>query len=231
MKFSERVISICKMKMGKGEFIGFEDIDNSLVDNISPKDAVTDFNSMLENEIITYEDDDIHLSALGQHICNMLISPEIYINIDNVLDEVGMKLYIRNAYYLCVLEYQDEISPDGCHYYNFELLPALDMMVSAFVHTLYKKNRPVSPDFNTAVPDFNIYGKAYNESREIFADMMIKGNYHDASMVTYKFFDMTNEEVTEIKDQVSALINQITMWTFDQLKKNTKKEVVTNGSI
>lgn len=70
----------------EGEFCGFEQNEESVLDTMPQEVTSRDFDELTQNGIIDITDGNIHISALGQHIFYMMLEPEQYIMLDNEAD-------------------------------------------------------------------------------------------------------------------------------------------------
>lgn len=229
MRLSLRAIELCRIKFGKGVFVGFESIDESILSGISEVDARRDFDELTQNGIIDFIDDDIHISALGQHIFNMMLEPEQYIMLDNTADNICARIYIRNTYYLCVLEDKKVKSNDVYDRYIFELLPRLDLLVGSFAYVLHRNKKHMSvADGNRQVEqDIRIVGKAWNKDRKIISEIMICGKYH-MDAIQYQMveqIDGVETKVKELESETSELVNKLTKWMFEKISAINENEV------
>ena len=103
MKLSLRTIELCRMKFGKGIFKGFELNPVYNISSLSEEDVQKDFDILLNNEILEVNDR-VQIIALGQHIFNMMVAPEQFIYIDNEIKKIHTRVYLKIAFYLCVIE-------------------------------------------------------------------------------------------------------------------------------
>ena len=193
MRLSYDALEICRKKYNKGSFWDINDPAIDTDDDMSPKEGVHIFDELWKNELIDTTGGDIHISALGHHILQMLIYPEIYIRIDNKVMNSRTRIYFRNTYYLLVLE-----NSAGSGEAIVELLPDLKYVVGAFayaVNTDDAMSPSESSDRNKNDDNIKVYGDRLNKDRQVLSRL----------------------EITE-SDQVS-LVNSITGWILQQLKE------------
>ena len=60
MRLSWKTLELCKVKLGKGNFYGFEKIADDIVDNISEEELGQAFSELTENEFLNQENAHIH---------------------------------------------------------------------------------------------------------------------------------------------------------------------------
>lgn len=222
MRLSLKTIEICRRKYGKGDFYGFDQMNEFLLEDLVQEDVESDFEELLQNGILEVSEDEIHFNALGHHIFNMMITPEQYIVIENGAKKMSIRIYVRNAYYLCVIEDQNIRDYDDYNKYKVKLLPDLNLVVGAFVHGL-NVNGTSTMENN----DISIRGKAWNKGREVHAEMEING-YYDQETVCYQRKEIENGLTKcqeEAESDVSELVNALTKWLFDKIAVINESEV------
>lgn len=188
MKLSGNALQLCNMKFGKGVFYGFEKINVFEAGILSEKEAREVFDELLENGLIDLSTEDVHISALGQHICNMLCEPEQYIYLENKNNRKSVKIYIRNTYYLSIIE---DLDSGEKRKYQMELLPRLELVTSAFVYALYQKENTKDK------ADIKVMGWAWNRNRKCVSEILIV------------------EQI--ISDEIPERINRLTNWMIQNL--------------
>ncbi len=229
MRLSLKAIELCRTKFGKGEFCGFEQNEESVIDPMLQEVTSRDFDELTQNGIIDITDDNIHISALGQHIFYMMLEPEQYIMLDNEADNKRVRIYIRNTYYLCVIEDKKVKSKDEYNRYIFKLLPKLDLVVGAFVHALHRKDNYASlkNDNDNIKQDISIIGKAWNTERNEISQITIQGNYENGA-IHYQMIEEIEGVESKPKNfetETSELVNMLTKWTFDKISAMNESEV------
>lgn len=221
MRLSLKAIELCRTKLGKGAFCGFEQKEDAVSDTLSQEELSRDFDELTQNGIIDITDGNIHFSALGQHIFNMMLLPEQYIMLYNAADNKCVRIYIRNTYYLCVIEEKNEKL-------IFKLLPKLDLVVGAFVHALHRKDNhvPFEKDNNHIGKDLLITGKAWNKERNEISIITIQGNYENGA-IHYQMVEEAGGVVStagNFETETSELVNMLTKWMFDKISAINKSE-------
>ncbi|MBR3200962.1 MAG: hypothetical protein IKG17_06465 [Mogibacterium sp.] len=193
MNLSQRAIALCRMKYGKGELIGFEDIDNDILNDLTEDEEESVIRELAEAEFLESTDGNIHLGALAHHLLNMMIEPEQQIRIDNELNSAGLTVYIRNAYYLCVIDDKNITKADDPGKYTIELLPRLDLVVGAFTYALGS----ITPehDINKCL---KISGRAWDKDRSLISEISLPDGAED-------------------QPDVSSLINTATIWMLENI--------------
>ena len=220
MRLSLRAIQLCQMKFGKGRFYGFEQMDEADLEHISEEDAKQDFNELIQNGIIDTSNDSIHISALGQHIFNMMLEPEQYIILDNKASNVCIRVYIRNTYYLCIIENKKVKTDYDYDRYILELLPTLELVIGAFTYALQDN------DVKQTQQDIRIEGKAWKKDRKNCSEIEICGKYENEKIygqIVEQKEDAENRK-SEFESEISELINQLTVWMFGNILAMNEKE-------
>ena len=221
MRLSWKTLELCKVKFGKGNFYGFEKIADDIVDNISEEELGQAFSELTENEFLNQENAHIHFSALGQHIFNMMLEPEQYIMVENKVDDMRARLYIRDTYYLCVMN-DASLSPDGkTESYIIELLPYLDLVVGSFVHTLNHSEGGMPARESEDVSDICIVGKSWDKNREEVSQITVAGNYCEEG-ICCQISEWNQDKKVVQRDVVGEnceLINWLTSWLFKQISE------------
>ena len=216
MELSYEAIDFCRKKYDNGSFWDMEDMITDEDEDLSPESYVHIFDDLWKNQLISTIDDEIHISALGHHILNMIIRPEIYIRIDNNIKNSRSRIYLKNTYYLLVLERETD-----SHQVIVELLPDLKYLVGAIISAIDKKDEIVSAascDDGSADSDIKVYGNRLNMDRCILDRLEINGNYHD-TRIDFQVVDPAEGNSLDRQvgsDQIS-FINLITKWILKQL--------------
>lgn len=222
MKLSARAFELCRIKMGKREVCGFEQLDDTVPDSLSEAEKILD--ELFQNEMLDTVNGDIHISALGQHFLHMMCEPEQYIMIDNTIDERCIRIYLRNTYYLCVLEDNKMNSERKESEYILELLPTFDLVVGAVAYGLHRDNNSVliKQEKQKCCSDvhFRIICKAWNEDREVYKEMDMYGTYV-GNYINYRI----DKDMEEYKSDVCVMINKVTGWMLDEISEKYKNEV------
>ena len=219
MKLSKKAIELCRMKLGNRGICGFEYMQDISLYDISEESAKRDFYKLMESGMIDCSGDKIHISALGQHIFNMMSEPEQYVMLENTVNCICARLYIRNCYYLCVIEDKKIESDEEYDKYTFELLPRLDLVVGLFAYVLHHDENTEtldSKDGRQVLQDIRIIGKAWDKGRKIISENELCGNYHNEE-IHYKIKDEINGNVEVMKSDTCELINKLTGWMFEKI--------------
>lgn len=196
MKISENALQLCNVKFGKGMFYGFEYMDAQVLEELAEEEANKIFEELLQNNLIDFKEGNVHISALGQHICNMLYEPEQYIYLENTENHRIIKIYIRNTYYLSVIEETHTERKEK--EYQFELLPQLELVTSAFVYALYQQGKK---NDNAGI---QVRGIAWDKDRNCVSEL-----------------DITRQPASE---ELPVIINQVTNWMLQNMEKRYKEE-------
>ena len=243
MKLSLNAIEICKNKFGKGELRGFDLSGGADKNEMSRSAAYAVFDELDEAGMLVMADGELHISALGQHILNMMLTPELFLVLDSGLKEVCVRVYIRDAYYLCVLENKAITSDTNAERFTLELVPGFEQVVGAFVYALYKKDsgssaehsaeesRSSAQDDGSNAEDGNNSAQdsaAPEEEAETpepqTAEFRITGTDGKVSLdisgttdgKAYRFcMSDADNNITEC--DVCAMVNTVTEWMFDRL--------------
>ncbi len=217
MELSVNTIEILNARYGKGKLFGFENNTGS-AETLSKEEAERIYDELAGNELIDLSEEGVHISALGHHILDMMISPEQFIVIDNKALQLDMKLYFRNTYYLSVLE--NKVRPGRL---TVDLLPGLKEVVSAFVFAVYRDKDAAKKTEDEHRDDFDIRAAAgsWNSGRVLTNAIDIKGNYTDNGIR----YILTEKNATdrgeseESECRVSEFVNTLTEWLFARLKE------------
>lgn len=223
MKLSFNAIQICKNKYGRGDLYGIENNNFSTSKYESPEDTANVFEELIQSDMIDLQNETVQISALGQHILNMMIRPEIFFMIDNNWLSVNVRIYIKNAFYLCVVENKLITSETDSERFIIELLPGFDQVIGAFVYALYNKSTDNSEDIelydSNSNPDiesdFRITGLSNNSELRMCGN--IKGN-----TICYQITETTDEdfaETTIAETDLSSLVNKLSGWMFNKLSE------------
>lgn len=203
MNLSQRAIALCRMKYGKGELLGFENVNYDILNNLTEEDEEAVIRELAEAELLESTDEIIHLGALAHHMLNMMIEPEQLIRIDNDKDDVAVSVYIRNTFYLCVIDNKKLTHTGDPQKYTIELLPRVDLIVGAFTYALGKDNEN---DPKSDCRGLKIAGTAWDKDRNITAEISLTGEEDDFS-------------------DISSVINTITMWMLDNLAAAVQPDI------
>ena len=74
MELSLGAIAICSRKYGKGPLCGFSTNIEGDADAVTSEAMQRIYDELVANELIVLSEEEVHISALGQHILNMMIS-------------------------------------------------------------------------------------------------------------------------------------------------------------
>ena len=222
MRFSLNALETCRLKYGKGLFVGYEPIDMDIPDSYSEEDMITIIKELGRSGIIEATEDDIHLSALAHHIFNMMIEPEIFMDLHNSITSRRAKVYIRNAYYLCVMEDQTVESSNNFDRFSVELLPRLDLVVGSFISTLSYPDIHTadSVQLSTGSTSADISCISWDKERNKLSELLIESYYRNDS-VDYRIIkgsEGNREGTVYHSEELSDLINTLTKWMFTQLR-------------
>lgn len=219
MKLSLSTIALCRMKYGKGLFYGFEQLKENIFDELSEVEMRKDFEQLTKEGMIGLYSDDIHITALGQHIFNMMLEPEQYILLKNEINEICIRMYIRNVYYLCVIQ-DSKLKKE--EEYILKLLPRLELVSGSFTYVLYPNEKEnVIPDkFDSE--NIVILRKTWDKNRKISSEIKILGRYCKEG-IFYRI--MKNGEESVKKSEISDLINVLVKWTFKPIQENPFNEI------
>lgn len=242
MELSLEAIDIISKKYGKGPLYGFNESIEGITDDLEVETTQRIYHELLENELVTMLEGAIHISALGHHILNMMIFPEIFVMLENRIQKVNIKIYFKNAYYLCILERNNVTNPATERKIRIELLPGIKEVVSAFAYALYqnpetepKKNKQERYINNVQESDYDIFVKenAWDITRNTTSDIVMYGIYEndDIHYRATEYLEDENTSTYESQCAVSEFINNLTLWVFDRLSEVMKEEEGQYGSI
>lgn len=226
MRLSLRALELCRTKLNKGFFCGFQEMDESILDGISEESAKRDFDELTRNGVISLFEGNVHISPLGQHIFHMMLEPDQYIMVDYAESSVCVRIYIRDAYYLCVIADKTVISEDEYNRYTLKLLPRLELVIGSFAYALQRNETHASiedRDDRQASSFIQIIGKAWNQDREIISEFTVCGDCHEGN-IRYQVAD-TTEGLDELECEPSELINKLTGWMFENISAVNESEV------
>ncbi len=225
MKLSLRAIEICKQKCGKSALIGFDNLETSLIDEISEKDAVSDFNELLKAGLVMLSGEEVQMSPLGWHIVKMLHKPEQYIEITNTINKICVRFYHKNTYYLCSIEDLSIAAVDNYDRFHLELLPDLNLVVGAFSYALYPENDTLTAiDYQDESDSVIIKAKAWDEVGKLSSIIELTGQYEEEG-ISFKSLDDSNSIVEDIKTAtISSVINKMTDWLLKCISENLREE-------
>ena len=221
MELTLQSLEICRYKTGSSQFCGFK-TDQINMKDISQEDSSRAFDNLIENDLITLINEEIHVSALGQFFVKMMTDPEIMISVENQSTHKKVNIYIRDAYYLAVLNEKYEPISEGGDKLLVDLLPTLKEVVGAFIHGIAYEGDPKSAGTeSTEIKDHSIHitGISWDKARKIDAQMDILGDYQGRT-IDYHLHKKTDsliidESITDC--QISSLVNTLTGWMFDRL--------------
>lgn len=224
MELSSKAIELCRKKMRKGTFCGFEQMSEATLEHISEEEASKVFDELRESGVIDLVDGNIHISALGQHIFHMMLQPDQYIMIDNLVEDICARIYIRNTYYLCVMRDSKVAAESEYEGYRVDLLPTLEPVIGAFVYAMYGMESQAPSVINKekkAGMDIRIVGKAWDKERNIISEIEIEGKYHREN-ICYQKIEMQEGlrcEQEESECEPHELVNTLTKWMFVEISK------------
>ena len=210
MKLSVTAMELCADKFGKGKLYGFD--HKSSAETITQEEAAHIYDELVQSEMIVISEEGVHISALGQHILHMMITPEQYIMLENKVLDLNMKLYFKDAYYLCLLE-----NKAGSGKFTVDLLPGLKEVVSAFVFALYREDQSPAEQKD----DIHVTARAWNKDRISVSEMEIHGSYLDGN-IRYSLNEISktsSEETNGLMCPVSEFVNNLTKWLFARLSE------------
>lgn len=222
MRLSLRALKLCRAKLGKGSFHGFQEADAPILDEISEESARQDFEEMTQSGVVELSDGNVRISPLGQHIFHMLLDPDQYIMIDYEESSVRVRVYIRDVYYLCVLEDKTVQSEDGYGRFIFRLVPLLEHVIGSFAYAFQREETALEPS-EDADPAFQITGKAWNRGREVISELAIHGCCREEHISCRE--TETAEGAREFKCEQYELINRLTKWMLENLSVIVESEV------
>lgn len=226
LRLSFKTIALCRRKYGKGEFYGFEDVEESILDNLSEEELSQDVDELMRNEMIAGSGDDINFSPLARYIFRMMTEPEQFIMLRNEANGKCVKIYILDAYYFGVVEDKaknEELGDDRC---TLVLLPLLDNIIQSFSYALYLEEDGAIGG-GRENPDFHVIGKSWNKDRKLISDLAIRGNYLPGK-VRYEMLEHVaapTGQAEEFESDTRGLINRITAWMFEQIAAMYESEV------
>ena len=230
MELSLAAINLCASKFGKGKPCGFETTEERTTETMSEAETERIFDELVQNEMIVLSEDGIHISALGQHILNMMISPDQFIVLDNEILQVNVKIYIKNTYYLCAVEDKAASIANQSSIITIELLPGLREVVSSFAYALYLENENESSadEREEWQIDYDIcaIAKAWDRDRIPTSEIVMTGEYNDASL-RYQVVE-EHGGIRSVSDglncEVSDFVNFLTKWMFARLSETMERE-------
>lgn len=221
MRLSVRAIEICKRQLGVDKLQGFDDDFCDALENIGPEDIETDITELLENGIMDFNDGDLHVSALGQHVFSMMEAPEIFIMIDNIKCDKCVRLYIRNTYYLCILEDKRIEENNSYERYSMDLLPLVDLLVSAIAYGFKYDKDEIN---NTSCVDYqgqdiHIERKVWNvHSNSVQEEIMQYAYLSEAEYIVKEKKNTTDDETESEKQDICSVINEMIMWLLENMR-------------
>ena len=213
MELSFSTLAMCADKYGKGTLYGFDGAD---VGTVSESNAKRAYDELVRSEMIDVSGDSVYINAFGQHILNMMIEPEIFIMLDNDFLGINVRVYVRNAYYLCAVEKKDGSAENLV----MELLPNLKDVVSSFVYALYRESAEVASNAQES-GSIRIVAKAWDEHRNPTSDMETYAEYCHENIRYHSVETLGDQakETDESECEVSSLVNRLTKWMFDRISE------------
>lgn len=157
----------------------------------------------------------------------MMLTPEQYIMLNNEIDDICVRVYIRNTYYLCVIEDKKIKSDIEYDRFKLKLLPRLDLVVGSFVYALHRHEVIESVERDDGKHEIYIIGKAWDKARKIISEITIEGKYQNQD-ISYKMIEQTKgfaRKTEESKSDESEFINKITKWLFEEIAIAYENEV------
>lgn len=222
MRFSLRAIEICRQRLGKDRLVGFDRSNRSILDEIKEDDVEKDFDELLKNGILDIEGEEPRITPLGQLLFNMMSAPEQFIKVENRVNDSIVRIYIRNTYYLCVIENKKVTESDSYDRFIFDLLPYLDLVVGAVAFGI-QQDGEITNRNDGGMADIEIEKIAWDEENEIETHAIDYGNYKDDGIECTITDD--DEETCVVQKEASELVNGITHWIFNKLKETESREV------
>jgi hypothetical protein len=223
MKLSYKALRTLSDKYGDGNLIGFEILKDNAALKAKKEDSESLFNELIQSESIISENDKIQISALGQHVLDMMIDPEILVSIKNNRLNKHLRFYVKDAYYLCVLD--DELQKDlNDRVLRLEPVPTLREMVSAFAYTLAYEAGDNEEDCGNN--DICILARAWGNDGEISNEYSIDGQYNHKN-VNYDLVKQSNGDATIERMEncgIADFINMLTRWVLDNLSEMIERE-------
>jgi len=230
VKLSFKALSLCMRKFAERRLLGFDNYCwhtyTEDAADLSEESIRQLCEELLVGGWVDYSEDGTFLiSALGQHILGMLSEPEVFILLENEILKKSIRVYIKNAYYLCLTE---EINVDPS-VFSVDLVPGFDEIVGAFVYAVYPGKESVIKlmdreevgQENVFGQDFHILGKAWAHNREEMPGIYLSGNYI-GQLGTVRIqidSDPTRGGCETVKCAISDLVNRLTCWMFDRLSE------------
>ncbi|MBR6477205.1 MAG: hypothetical protein IKS85_02040 [Lachnospiraceae bacterium] len=220
MKISETGLAVCCKKRGKKKLLGFEDFEGFDLGAITEEKAGRVFGELMDCKLIDMDDKGIQVNPLGKHVVRMMTEPDVFITLMNETSQRKVRVYLRNTYYLCVLEDMGE--SQGEKEYTVDYLPDLKLVIGSFIHALKQGTeiREIKDSW-----DFQVSGKGLDKEGKAFSELTLYGDY-EGDLVAYQLQKMGEEEEQEEgKKELSSVVNMITTWMFDMISKTDKSEV------
>lgn len=208
MWLTKNDLILCATARGAGILQGF--------DLTLPSDPEAEMESALPRlidqgmlEPITGGDFELRFSPLGQLMIDLISKPWIWMQIDNQKSGVLRRIYIRDAFYLCV----DEVSGD----LNLLLLPSIPLLIGAYAEALEGIRSPVwqgSPDelqnSTDLVPYLQIMG--FRCGKELLMSVCDDGRSCTICSGNTDYQVYTEETLT----------NKLSMWLLQGLKEGVE---------
>ena len=213
MKLTIEEIEICRRKCGKGSLMGFEKT-GSLDRELSEEEADRVFDRLAENGLIEIFEDSIRLSAFGHFLISIMSEPEQFIMLENPTNGTITRLYLRNAYYLCVIEYKNA----GRDRLILELLPDLKQVVGSFVFALQKDGKTEKKE------ELRVTARSWNKEGAPVGDLMILGGYED-NRIRYQMTDTVEDPGNEKQEEeIYEVVNRITAWLLGRIAETIREK-------
>lgn len=229
MNISMDALSLCAKKYNKGKLLGIRipEFDPRVFS--SEKEAKWLGDELLNSEMIEIKDESFRVSPLGQHIINMMSTPEIMIKIDNKALNLSANVYLRDAYYLSCIKRNTEIDENIL---SLNLLPDIKKIVELFVFAL--KFDDTSKYLEHCLHDGNpdtimISGYSWDRDRKITTQMFMEADYTEQG-VEYVVGNNSNDyyPVKPRGCRLSDFINMITKWMLERISENYLREERVN---
>lgn len=219
MKLSLKTIAMCQMKYGRGRFCGFENIDATILDDISKFELQSIMLELMENEIVEYKDECFQLSPYGLFLCRMMHTPEQYLIIDNKLTEICVRIYVYNAFYLCVVE--DKAGGVFLHENNYivKLLPKIELVVGSFAYAIQYGKKEMAKSSDIGLNTISIVGVANRRDLDILSTFSFNGTFAEntinGAFSFEPFFSEKDKQQQTFCGDECELTNLITKWMLD----------------
>lgn len=221
MEISLGAIEICAEKYGVNKPVGFEKCGNISKNTIGEEELKRIFGELTKNELLDSSGDGIGISLFGKHIMNMMTEPEMYVQVENNMLQINVKVYFKDVYYLCIVENMKDQDSHFSKKIQIVLLPDLKGVVSSFAYALYCENAyPVGEkNYQRDIHDIYIVAKAWEKDRNLISDVLIEGDYYNSN-IQYKLIEKASlQEENNRTDEceISDFVNLLTEWILAQL--------------